>query len=74
MTASGAPAEWSADWTSVAREQRRAWRQTSPDDRLRWLEDALAFARDAGALAADRQRRAAAARAWAIESMDAEPG
>lgn len=67
MSTSATPAEWSADWASTAREQRRAWRQTSADDRLRWLEDALAFARDAGALVADRERRAAAARAWARE-------
>lgn len=67
MSTSGTPAEWSGDWASVARGQRRAWRQTSADDRLRWLEDALVFARDAGALTADRKRRATAASVWASE-------
>jgi hypothetical protein len=55
---------WPADWASVSREQRRAWRAASPDDRLRWLEDALTFALETGALARDRDRRAAAARQW----------
>lgn len=74
MNASATPDEWSADWASVALEQRRAWRQTSADDRLRWLEDALAFAHDAGALVADRERRAAAACAWASEPTRPEDG
>lgn len=72
MSTSATPEEWSADWASVTREQRRAWRQTSADERLRWLEDALAFARDAGALVADRERRAAAARAWTSQPSGGE--
>ena len=50
-------------WEAAAREQRRAWAQTSPADRLRWLDEALRFAAHTGALARDRARRAAQARA-----------
>lgn len=56
---------WAGDWDSVAAAQRRAWQHTSADDRLRWLEDALTFAYEAGALTRDRERRARVARAWA---------
>jgi len=55
-----------ADWAAVAREQRRAWLRISPDERLRWLEDALTFAHEVGALARDRHQRAAAARLWDV--------
>jgi hypothetical protein len=58
-------APWAGDWDAVAAEQRRAWLRASADLRLRWLEDALTFALDCGALARDRRRRADAARAWA---------
>lgn len=57
-------ASWTADWSSLARIQRRAWSQLSADERLRWLEDALRFAQTAGALDRDRAQRAAAAREW----------
>lgn len=56
---------WTGDWVSLAGEQRQAWLRASADERLRWLEDALTFAYEAGALTRDRDRRAAAARAWA---------
>lgn len=52
------------DWESVARQQRRAWACTTADERLRWLEDTLTLASEAGLLERDRRRRAAAARAW----------
>lgn len=62
---SAAEPTWMSDWASVTRAQRRAWQRASADERLRWLEDALTFAAEAGALTKDRERRAAAARAWA---------
>lgn len=52
-------------WEAAAGAQRRAWLRTTPEQRLAWLEDALAFAHTVGALDADRRRRAAAARRWA---------
>lgn len=61
----GPPTPEAADWSSLARVQRRAWSRLPADARLRWLEDALRFAHAAGVLARDRERRAAAARAWA---------
>lgn len=45
------------DWASVSRRQHRAWARLSPDERLRWLEDALQFAHACGALTRERQRR-----------------
>jgi hypothetical protein len=57
-------AGWPSDWDSVTRAQRRAWAATSADERLRWLEEALTFAQEAGALERDRARRAAEAAAW----------
>jgi hypothetical protein len=58
---------WAADWSAVAEEQLRAWSQTSADERLRWLEDALPFAQEVGALARDRRQRQAAADRWSEE-------
>jgi hypothetical protein len=66
MSRADATSPWVADWAAVAREQRRAWLRISPDERLRWLEDALTFAHEVGALARDRHQRAAAARLWDI--------
>ncbi len=37
-------------WEAHEAEQRRAWLQTSPAQRLAWLEQAIAFAHQAGAL------------------------
>lgn len=42
--------DWSADWAATRARQRRRWSQTSPQQRLDWLEEALAFAAAAGAL------------------------
>jgi hypothetical protein len=57
-------ADWRGDWDEVGRVQRQAWRETTPDERLRWLEDALRFAMEAGALQRDRAGRAAKAQRW----------
>jgi hypothetical protein len=57
-------AGWAGDWEEASRAQRRAWCETTPDERLRWLEEALLFALEAGALQRDRARRAATARRW----------
>lgn len=59
-----------ASWASVTAAQRRAWLRTSPDERLAWLEDALTFAAEAGALDRDRRRRAEAARQWDGDGRD----
>lgn len=57
--------DWRGDWEATGRAQRRAWRETTPDERLRWLEGALVLALEAGALQRERAGRAAAARRWA---------
>lgn len=45
-------------WEGLAAAQREAWRGVPAADRLRWLEDALDFAAETGALHRDRRRRA----------------
>jgi hypothetical protein len=45
--------------------QRRAWRATTAEQRLLWLEDALTLAAATGSLARDRRRRAREATALA---------
>lgn len=52
--------QWSAGWVAQQRAQRRAWAATTPDERLRWLEEALELALVSGALQRERARRAAA--------------
>jgi hypothetical protein len=69
MSAADDPQPWSADWAAVARDQRRAWARSSAEDRLSWLEDALTFAAEVGALAHDRRARAAAAQRWDAGSV-----
>lgn len=44
-----------ASFERAAREQRKAWRQTTPGQRIAWLEQAKRFA--AQAMAAARRRR-----------------
>ena len=57
--------EWGpGDHEAVAVAQRQAWAQTTPGERLAWLEESLEFALASGALARDRARRAEAARRW----------
>jgi hypothetical protein len=63
--------DWTGDWEASGLAQRRAWRETTPDERLRWLEDALVFALEAGTLPQERARRAAAARRWAEDDAGA---
>ena len=42
---------WDGSFDATAAEQRRRWaEQTTPEERLAWLERALAFAQEAGAL------------------------
>jgi hypothetical protein len=59
------PDPWAGTWEGARQAQQQAWARTTPDERLRWLEEALVFASDAGALAGDRRRRAETARRWA---------
>lgn len=42
--------EWDGGWSAHRRRQRDAWLATTPDQRLAWLEEAIAFAHRAGAL------------------------
>jgi hypothetical protein len=42
--------EWPADWAAVTCAQRRDWAALTPAERLAWLEDALTFAHQVGAL------------------------
>lgn len=37
-------------WEQHLRDRQRAWLETTPAERLRWLEEAIRFARRAGAL------------------------
>lgn len=41
---------WDGGWEAHARRRRRAWLRSTPAQRLRWLEEAVAFAARAGAL------------------------
>jgi len=49
------PAEpnWEGGWEAHERRQRQAWLQTTPAQRLTWLEQAIGFAYEAGALKRD---------------------
>ena len=49
-------------WEATARAQREAWARTTPEERLRWLGEALRFAAATGALDRDRAQRAEKAR------------
>lgn len=42
--------EWAGTFQDVEREQLRAWMRATPEQKLQWLEDALRFAHEAGAL------------------------
>lgn len=53
-------------WEAAARVQREAWARTTPEERLRWLDEALRFAAATGALARDREQRAEHARRFAL--------
>ena len=61
--------EWKGGWDVDVEGKRDAWSATTPQQRLAWLESALTFAAETGALRRDRARRAAAARAWTDESQ-----
>ena len=42
--------DWDAGgWAGALQAQEEAWLETSPEQRLEWLEDAIAFARAAAA-------------------------
>lgn len=41
---------WPVGWEAHARQRRAAWRETTPEERLAWLEDAIAFAAEVGTL------------------------
>lgn len=48
---------WDASWRGHRQRQRRAWLDTTPAQRLAWLEAALRLAHQSGALpASDSQR------------------
>ena len=42
--------EWVADFATVELLQLRAMMRLTPEQRLRWLEEAVQFAKEAGAL------------------------
>ena len=42
--------DWAAGPEAEADQQRRAWLKSTPAQRLEWLEQAIAFAHQAGAL------------------------
>lgn len=42
--------DWDGGWEAHRRAQRRAWLELTPDQRLAWLEDAIDFALEVGAL------------------------
>ncbi len=46
-------------WPSQREREIETWLQTSPNERLDWLEEALRFARDAGVLDAYLRLRSA---------------
>ena len=51
MSDHGAAAEdWIAGPEAEADQQRRAWLQSTPAQRLEWLQQAIAFAHQAGAV------------------------
>lgn len=41
-------------WDEHARQRLRAWLDTTPAERLAWLQEAIVFARRAGALEDER--------------------
>jgi hypothetical protein len=47
------PDEWRGDWTTAETEALRAGLAATPEQRLEWLEEALRFAYEAGALKTD---------------------
>jgi hypothetical protein len=71
--ADGRAVDWKRWWEELDRAQRRAWRTTTADERLRWLEEAHVFALESGALQRDRARRAAAAGSWAAGRAEQRP-
>lgn len=42
--------DWVGGWEADERRQREAWLRTTPLQRLEWLEAAIAFAHQVGAL------------------------
>lgn len=42
--------DWDGGWEAHRRAQRRAWLELTPDQRLAWLDDAIDFALEVGAL------------------------
>ncbi len=42
--------DWVGGWEADERRQREAWLRTTPLQRLEWLEAAIAFAHEVGAL------------------------
>jgi hypothetical protein len=47
--------EWQADWTSHRRHKFTAGLSATPAERLAWLEQAIVFASEAGALPRPRE-------------------
>lgn len=41
---------WDGGWDATRRRQRDAWSASTPTERLAWLERAIRFAHEAGAL------------------------
>lgn len=42
--------DWDGGWEAHRRAQRRAWLALTPDQRLKWLDEAIDFALEVGAL------------------------
>lgn len=59
--------QWDGGWETDAAAKRRAWLALGPAGRLEWLEGALTFAADVGALRRDRRDRQRAADRWSLE-------
>ena len=51
--------DWDGGWEAHERRQHEAWLQTTPAQRLAWLEQAIAFAHKVGALPRDEDPREA---------------
>ena len=50
--------DWDGGWEATAERQRRAWLQATPAQRLAWLEQAISFAHEVGALPRPEDRTA----------------
>ena len=67
----GEPADWDGSWDESRRQQLRRALGATPAQRLAWLEDAIEFAHQAGALST-RSRESAHSSGSPLETVRLE--